>query len=278
VNYSLPTATGFSSIQRNLDALIQNTGWEFMLNAVVIRGREFNWNSMITLSVPQNKLLKYPGLESSSDAGSYIIGEPLRVVQRFLWLGVDPATGIHQFADIDNDGSISPQFDYVKAGVLGPKYFGGIEQSITYKNWDFSFFCQFVKQTGNSYLTSLPAMPGELTNQPTLVMDRWQSQNQLGSLQRFSRGSSVPTRAYRNYLTSTAVLTDASFIRVKNIALAYNLISQKRKITGLTSCKVYLQAQDLITLTGYKGADPETQSVTSLPPLKTFVAGIQITF
>uniref|UniRef100_UPI002617261A TonB-dependent receptor n=1 Tax=Chitinophaga sp. TaxID=1869181 RepID=UPI002617261A len=76
------------------------------------------------------------------------------------------------------------------------------------------------------------------------------------------------------YRTSTAVWGDASFIRLKNISLRYDLSEYARKIK-LDRLSVYVNAQNLLTFTDYKGMDPETQGIR-LPPLKTITAGIQL--
>jgi TonB-linked SusC/RagA family outer membrane protein len=278
VNYSLPGSTGFNNILRNLDALIENRGWEFLLNYRIVSASILRWEMMATISIPRNELLKYPGLDISSDASRYEIGKPLQVLKRYQWIGVDPTTGLNQFADLDGDGSVQPGTDYAVAGYKGPRYFGGISNKLRYKNWELSAFVQFIRQFGFSHVASLVDMPGTMINQPIAVLDRWQVNKTDGRFQRFSQGAFEPYLSHLNYVNSNAVLVNTSFARLKNIMLSYQFSSQNFKRLGIRNARIYIQAQDIFTFTNYRGADPETQSVRSLPPLKTIVGGIQITF
>jgi hypothetical protein len=70
---------------------------------------------------------------------------------------------------------------------------------------------------------------------------------------------------------------DASFIRLKNVSLAYNAPSTWIKQLKMQTLQVYLRGQNLLTITHYRGMDPETQGI-SLPPLKMLIAGIRTTF
>jgi hypothetical protein len=76
-------------------------------------------------------------------------------------------------------------------------------------------------------------------------------------------------------LLSNAVYDDASYVRLKNVMLAYAMPASVLKKLHLQLCKIYLQGQNLLTITGYKGADPETQIV--VPTLRVITGGIQLT-
>jgi hypothetical protein len=78
--------------------------------------------------------------------------------------------------------------------------------------------------------------------------------------------------------SSDAALTDASFIRVKNISLSYNFPSGLIRKLKMESWRIYLQGRNIATITRYKGYDPETRSGSSLPPLYQITAGMQIAF
>ncbi len=76
------------------------------------------------------------------------------------------------------------------------------------------------------------------------------------------------------YRLSNAVWGNASYIRLKNVSLRYDLSEYAKKIK-LSRATVYVNAQNLLTFTNYKGMDPETKGIT-LPPVKTITAGIQL--
>jgi hypothetical protein len=84
--------------------------------------------------------------------------------------------------------------------------------------------------------------------------------------------------AYTRTQISSAVLTNASFVRLKNLALYYSLPEKLSKKMKFESCRFYLQSQNLLTITKYVGADPENQSLQALPPLRVFTIGINMNF
>jgi TonB-linked SusC/RagA family outer membrane protein len=281
VPYTLPIQTGFSSVNQNLDALIENKGFEFFITGRNIVTKNFNWTSIVNLTIHRNKLLEFPGLAISSYATTYAIGEPVSVKKLYQFLGVDPVTGIYQFNDADRNGIFNVA-DRIVLKNTEPKFYGGFQNSFSYKNFQLDIFLEFRKQEGLNYLyTQVTNVPGyDFRNQPEIVQDRWQKQGDVSPIQKFT--SSFSTQAYTNgafYLSnSEALFSDASFIRCKNVFLSYHLsndILQKMKMENLM---IYLQGQNLFTLTNYTGADPENQNLYVLPPLQTFAAGIKLIF
>jgi TonB-dependent starch-binding outer membrane protein SusC len=277
VFYNLPFQTGYTSIFKNLDALVQNTGIETDVTIELFKQKRFNWNMGFNISFPRNKLIKYPGLELSSDRLVYKIGEPVRIQFGYEFKGVNPTTGVYQFTDLNKDSLINTN-DYTTIGVRGVDFFGGLSQDISFANWEVNIFFHFVKQNGRNYLSNLGARPGTLSNQPIYVLDRWQKPGDISSIQRFTTGTSAAYSAYNNYKSSSALITDASFVRLKNISISYNVPINEAEKKVFQKIRVYVQAQNVFTITEYKGSDPETQNLISLPPLRMFTAGIQFTF
>jgi len=277
INYTLPTQTGFSSVLENLNATIQNTGWEFQLNSKNIAATNFVWSSSLILTIPQNKLISFPGLASSSYANTYVIGQPLSTVKLYHSLGVDPATGVYQFQDVDKNGTLNN----TDRGILkntGPKFYGGFQNNISYKGLELSVFLEFKKQDGYNYLHNLNTVPGyRYNNQPVVVLSRWQQPGDMASIQKFTSGSTAVLTAASNLISSDAVISDASYIRCRNLSLSYNLPAQWLRKLQVSSCRVYVQGQNLFVITSYVGSDPENQNFAVLPPLKTLTAGIQFT-
>lgn len=273
VNYKLPDQTGFSSILRNFDALVQNTGWEWMLSSNPIKKNNFSWNTSLNLTLSRNKLLEFPGLEASSYANTLVIGQPLSIVKYLQWLGVDPETGLHTFEDTSRPAGQTVIADFT------PKYYGGFSNSIHFKNWDVSFLFQFAKQKGVNYLTNfVNSSPGTRSNQSIEVLDRWTKIGDITDFQRYST-TGDPITAFSNYaLYSNAHMVDASFVRLKNLFLSYTLSSHILQKLRLQKISVFYQGQNIWTITGYRGLDPETNETPfSLPPLSVSSFGIQIT-
>jgi TonB-linked SusC/RagA family outer membrane protein len=280
VQYSLPVQTGFSFIGKNLEATVQNSGIEFQLTSKNFISEKFSWTTAFNLTINKNKLLSFPGLAASSYATTYVIGEPLSVKKVFQYLGVD-SSGIYQFTDSNKDGKFD-NTDRVTIVNTNPHFYGGFQNTFSYKGLQLSFFFEFKKQVGLNYLNTLFGYtPGTaFRNQPIIVLNRWQKTGDVTEVQKFTATFGTPAyKAGASYLGSSgAIYSEASFIRFKNLALSYSISETKLKARHLENVRVFLQAQNLFTITKYVGADPENQNMYKLPPLRTITAGIQFTF
>lgn len=275
VGIPLPATTGFPLMQANLDASIQNTGIETELRTVNFRSKDFSWITTFNMTIPKNKLLKFDGLEGSSYANTYVIGESVNILKLYNFLGLDPVTGTYMFEDYDNDGQISAPSDRQFISDISQKWFGGFGNQISYKNWEIDFLFQFVKQEGRNYLYSTN-LAGSMSNMPEYALNHWSDNGVNSEIQIYTTGANGDAlNAYFRHRDSNATISDASFIRLKSISLSYKIPSTWSKTFSGT---VYLQGQNLLTLTKFKGADPENQSLFYLPPLRQYTLGVQLNF
>ena len=118
-------------------------------------------------------------------------------------------------------------------------------------------------------------MPGTRNNQPSDLNNQWQSVGDLADHQGFSVNKTPSKIAYNQYTQSTASISDASYIRLKNVAFYYSI---PKSVATKVGCRLSLQGQNLLTFTNFKGADPEFKMYDYLPPLKMITAGVEITF
>jgi TonB-linked SusC/RagA family outer membrane protein len=278
VGYPVPAIAGFSSVESNLPALIQNTGWEFTAQTRNIDARNFTWSTTFNLAISRNKLLRYPGIETSPYKSSYKVGESLSGRYVYHYTGVDPETGIYKFQS--KSGSGSPQsVDRIFTKPITQYWFGGIENRFSCHGFHLDVLLQVINQLGMNYLRFF-SMPGNVSsktpNQPIEIVGRWQKPGDKANVQRYGVVDPATT-GFNNLALSDAAFSDASFIRVKNIAFFYDLPKPWLKKAGLETARFYLQCQNLFTITKYRGLDPESQGL-SLPPLRTVTGGIQFTF
>ncbi len=275
VGIPLPATTGFTVLLANLDATVVNSGVEFDLKTVNFHKSKVNWSTTLNFTLPKNKLTKFPGLEGSTYANKYVIGKSLNIRRLYHYTGINPETGNYTFEDVNGDGKITSANDRESFLDTSPKFFGGLNNQLTYKNFSLDFLFQFVKQDGRNVLASFPAA-GTFSNQPVSVLNNFTSNGANAQVQEYTSGAnSAANTAYNRYVSSDAIIEDASFVRLKSTTLTYNLPQSLSKIfTG----KIYLQGQNLMTLTKYSGPDPETQSITFLPPLQQITLGAQLTF
>ncbi|RKS92668.1 TonB-linked SusC/RagA family outer membrane protein [Flavobacterium limicola] len=275
VGIPLPGTTGFNSIQANLDASVQNDGIELTLRTVNFQKKNFGWSTNFNISILNNKLLRFPDLESSTYSNKYVIGSPLNIVKVYHFTGLDPATGLYQFEDFNGDGQLSAKDDKQYLIDLNPEFYGGLQNQLHYKGIQLDFLFQFVKQLNYNSASTL-GLPGSRNNQTTDVLARWQNPGDTGPFQQYSTGANAAVaNAYTKYRDSDATITDASYIRLKNVALSYQLPPSWLK--GV-ECKLNIQAQNVLTLTSYRGADPEFKTRGVLPPLKIITTGIEFIF
>jgi TonB-linked SusC/RagA family outer membrane protein len=285
LSYRLPLITGFNSIYANFPATVQNTGLELLLTTNNIKKNNFSWNTSINFTLPNNKLISFPGLESSSYANSLFIGKSINVFPVYKFDGVDPTTGLYQFFASDGSVTSSPNSSNDRFVLINrsPKFYGGFQNSITYKNFQLDVLFQFVKQDGKNYL--LGSTPGtffgtsNLGNQPASVLNAWQKNEDKTDIQKYSSSYPSNVRNPFNYATSSDKSnSDASYVRLKNVSLSYQLPYQWLRRIFMKQCQLFIQGQNLLTITNYPGIDPENKNPGSLPPLRVLTVGVQVTF
>ncbi|QRY55566.1 SusC/RagA family TonB-linked outer membrane protein [Sphingobacterium siyangense] len=281
VGYPLPSYTGFATVTANLPAVIQNTGSEIEASADIIRNDRFKWSTTANISFPKNKLLSYPNFEKSTYARSLIIGEPLFLRRLYDYKGINPETGLYTFTDFNNDEIVTYDGD-TRPMFNGQKYFGGINNSFSFGRFQFDIFVQFVKQKGYRYdSSSLPGVLDTYSNITQHVFQNRSTDKNIGFYQPFTQNwdSAIATETY-NYWLSNGMIVDASFVRLKNISFSYQLPKGTADYLRLKNARFYAQAQNMLTLTNFAGADPEnsdTANLLRLPPLRIFTFGIQFT-
>jgi hypothetical protein len=282
VGYTLPATTGFSIISSNFPATIQNYGWEFSLNTINLKSNTFSWSSDFNLTLPKNKLAAFPDIENSPYKSSYIVGKPITSQLLYHATGVNDSTGAYQFSDVKGNLTYAPNSatDRIIAMNTSPQFYGGLGNSFNYKGFQLDFLFQFTKQMGKNYLFQPFYPPGRLgINTIQDALSRWQNIGDQTSLAKFTQsGTSDTYRTYQYVTSSDLAYTDASFIRLKNLSFSYNLQTSLSKKLHLQNCKVYVLAQNVFTITNYKGADPETKSISALPPLRVITGGVNVSF
>uniref|UniRef100_UPI000D3A2A9D SusC/RagA family TonB-linked outer membrane protein n=1 Tax=Flagellimonas amoyensis TaxID=2169401 RepID=UPI000D3A2A9D len=274
VGIPMPGTTGFTSLQANLDAVVQNRGFELEITSRLWDSPKFKWKLGMNLSIPNNKLISFPGLEASTYANRLVVGEPLGIRKLYLSTGVDPATGVYRFRDYDGDGVISAPNDQQWIGDVSPDYFGGIVNSFGIGPFAMDFLIQFNKQQNWNYIFN-GSYPGLMSNKPIDVLDRWRETGDNGPIQRYTTGrNTLAVQGFNRYSSSNMALSDASYVRLKTISLVYDLPNKDRGM----DCTLYLQGQNLLTITGYRWGDPEFVGGGRLPPLRQIALGTKLTF
>src|SRR5690606_13465556 len=273
VGIPLPSTTGFPSVNANLNATVENQGWEFVLRSSNIKKQDFQWQSSFNISIPKNKLIAFPNLENSTYAHRYEVGLPTSIVKLYKYIGINKESGLYEVEDVNNDGVINVEDRQSKVN-LGTTLFGGLNNSFRYRNWNIDFTWMFVKQRVYSpdyYGNSL----GSFYNQPDRLNDYFSQENKDARYQVPTTGANgMAMRAYQNFKSSDGVVTDGSYIRLKSLQIQYTLDSNWLKGKTLT---ISMQGFNVLTITKYWGSDPETHG-NYLPALRTIAMGLNINF
>lgn len=278
IRYRLPYMTGFSDVIANFPATVENKGWEFSLTANPFQNTRFRWESNFNISIPKNTLLSFPDIESSSYKYSYVVGQSLNSIYNYKSLGVNRQTGNLDFFDANGNKAVDID-DYQINGRTDPKFYGGWQNTLTFTGIELQWFFDFKKQTGrnmNYYLYDVYLTAGNMHNQPALLSDRWKKIGDVTELPKIS-SQTAGTQGY-NSSNSSFAYSDQSFIRLRNVSLSYSLNSKAISKIGAKSVRVYAQGQNLLTFNRDRGYDPETQQLTLLPVLQSYIVGLQINY
>jgi len=289
ISQPLATITGFGGITQNSPALIQNKGVEANLKTVNIQSKKFSWTTTFNVTVNRNKLLAYPNAKPGDALPigfNYIIGKSLQNIKLYNYVGVDPATGVYFYKNAKGEtGSFEPFFtsglsatDKTINKDLQPHYYGGIDNTITYKGFSLNFFFSITSRLGQNEWGQQQIIPGGLNINPTTIwLNRWQKPGDKAPLPRVTQDGFDPIFQVTNFHGSTGAYSDATYARLQNASITYTFqpsFLKKAKISGLS---VYVRGQNLLTISKYKNLDPENLSAGAMGPLRIITGGLNIT-
>ena len=285
--------------------IMQNRGIDLTFNAKILNSKGVNWNATVVAGTYKNKVVSM-GLSAPIDNGfTRITGGSKRIEQGYpaeyfygfvteglfqtydeiahhatQTAGTDPTTstapGDIKFKDLNNDGVINDK-DRTNIGNFNPTFTYGITNTVTYKNFELTCFLQ--GSQGNKVLnftrwyTEGGVSNGNYSND---VIGRWSG---------FGTSNTMPRLALNdpngNNRVSDRFVEDASYLRMKNIRLAYSIPVKWASYMTLKKAQVYASAQNLFTITNYSGMDPEVGGGVDIgfyPQARTFLIGATIDF
>lgn len=311
----LPASSGYEQGMLNIGS-IRNRGFEFTLETVNIKTRQFQWSTSFNIAFNRNRILglvdNQNTLQSSvtwethfNSQFPYIsqVGKPTGMMYGFIYEGTYkpedfdangnlksgiPAykgnkmqPGDLKYRDLNGDGKID-DYDRTIIGCGQPLHTGGFNNSFNWKNFDLNIF--FSWSYGNDILNAnrLIFESGwkAQTNQLASYAGRWTPDNPTSDI---PRAGATGSEEY-----SSRVIEDGSFLRLKNVSLGYTIPSRQLRKAGISSLRVYVSADNIWTLTNYSGPDPEVSTRNSVltpgfdwsayPRAYGFTAGVNITF
>ncbi|WP_127126914.1 SusC/RagA family TonB-linked outer membrane protein [Pseudoflavitalea rhizosphaerae] len=308
VPMSVPISTGYSDIvvpSINLGH-VQNRGIELAVNTKNLTGA-FEWNTSFNVSYNQNRIMSLNdsiplytnniGLNqvlAVQHAGGYPVNEFYGFVTSGIfqnqkevddWAVQVPGSdannrtspGDVKFRDLNNDGKIDDD-DRTFIGNPNPSFIFAMNNNFAYKGFDLSIFLQGI--AGNDIYNANRIWQEGMAvaqNQTTAVLDRWRGEGTSNSMPR-----AVFNDPNKNTRVSDRFVEDGSYLRIKNITLGYTLPRSLVQRAKMSSLRVYVSCQNLVTFTKYTGFDPEVPSngidLNVYPVTRTISAGINLSF
>lgn len=303
----IPLSSGYASASENIGSL-ENKGLELTLNTENVKTKDFSWKSSLIYASNSNKVLNLGPSQSffpvapTGQVSPVIVkvGLPVGTFWGYSTAGllttedvygsksapklsgVSQVTGDRKYVDINGDGVVTTA-DKHNLGNAQPKFTASFNNTFTYKYFDLSFF--FQGSFGNKIFNLLQQQLEKTTttqNVSTVLLDRWDSTANPNG--KFPKVVNAPV-----VQVADIYIEDGSYIRLKNITLGYNLPKSIASKILAKQARIYVSAQNLFTITDYKGLDPETNFYDQnnlqpgidygvYPNYRTYTVGINVTF
>jgi TonB-linked SusC/RagA family outer membrane protein len=279
---------GFTSISDNIGS-IENRGIETQLTYKIFNKEDLFWSISANGSYNKNEILTLPGTEANSNGEIIVdasqraveaVGHPFNSFYAVRWAGVNPING--QPLYLDREGNLTETYSLANRVFTGkssiPTYQGGFSTAFTYKGFsldaNFSFAADVHRYNGTLGVAEDPGLIN-ISNVTSELLTAWKQPGDITAIPSLTSGS------VRNLLT-TRYLEDASYLRLKTLAVGYEL---KKDVLGnkipFTSVRIYLQGENLLTWTKWRGFDPEfdpfaTNDFFTFPNSRIFTLGVDI--
>jgi TonB-linked SusC/RagA family outer membrane protein len=259
----LPPSIGFGSILRNIGE-IENQGFEFTVNADLVRKNNFSWDVTGSFSANKNKVVTLAGGSDILSAGQSAAwsstniareGEPIGSFFGYLEEGYTDQ-GFIKYRDMDGNGTVN-SLDRVILGNPMPDFFYGLNTNISYQNFELSVFLEGVygseifHATKGTHLNSFQRGSNQFRD---ILGNYWTADNP------------DPNAKYPKISAATGIdisdrfIEDGSYLRVKSVRLGYNIPFTQWGISTFNRAQIYVSGTNLLTFTDYTGLDPEVST------------------
>ncbi len=288
---NLPRLTGYEVVWANIGKM-QNTGIDLTLNTKNLTMKKFTWSSTIVFSHNKNKILDLYG-DGKDDLGNrWFIGQPVGVIWDYTKVGIWQADEITsgankgwddtaepgdlKLADLNKDGKINND-DRRILGQTSPKWTGGLTNTFTYKDFSLNVFISTVQGAlSNNRQIGVAADEMGRRNSPAII-GYWTPENKSNEWRSLGNHSNFYGYGFPS---------NASFTRLKDVTLSYNLPKSAISKIGLGGLQVYASGRNLYTWTNWIGWDPEARDISrgsdnwdiNYPMVRSFVLGANVSF
>lgn len=292
-NVPVPSTSGFATQTVNIGSM-ENKGVEIVLNSTNVNGRFFKWNTSLNLARNKNKITQLDGLQTSipGNDGRYlnslIVGEGIGVFYGPKFAGADPLNGDALYYEQDGK-TLTNDYDAAGNFVVGdpnPDWIAGLSNSFSYKGLQLDVLLQgvFGNQVLNGAGGFMSASFDWFDNQTRDQLGRWQNPGDITNVPqlRLAGGNGIGA--------SSRYVENGSYVRLKNVTLAYSINSSVLKKARIQSARIFVTGINLLTITDYTGWDPEVNTdyragnrnqgsdFYAAPQIKSLTFGINLGF
>lgn len=290
---TLPATSGHPGVWSNVGEL-ENKGLEFAIHSNNLSG-SLIWTTDFNMAFNKNTILNINGPEITPNGLNYVIeGQPIGVFKLVKYAGVDPNNGDALYYMGPDSDETTSSYNLATPQIIGspnPKFTGGLNNYFEYKGIDLTILASFVYgnlvYNGGGVYQSANA--DWFDNQTIDQMNRWQNPGDITDVPQARLGDGNGTKASSRYIS------DASYLRIRNISLGYTLPKSVASRIKMSSVRIYAGVTNLYTLTSYKGWDPEvnytgvgrtTQNTNiiqgydfyTVPQARTYSVGVNLSF
>ncbi|MDO6434894.1 TonB-dependent receptor [Flavitalea sp. BT771] len=307
LNVAIPQSSGYASILLNAGK-VRNQGFELSITSRNMDGPRFKWSTTLNYAANRNKVLNLNGTDSVlvGKTGPYIltnglapailiVGQPIGAFYGYkfkgIWQSKDQIAksgmkdklvpGDPIIADLRHDSTITGA-DKTIVGHAQPKFIYGMTNDFSLGRFNISVFLQGVYGNDILNVTKYSHTTGGTNNPFVEVTNAWSATNASNTIPRVNSSMLKGLGVVDNFIEK------GSYLRIQTVTLSYN--APLPKITHVfKSSLIYFTVQNLYTITGYSGYNPEVSSygmdnlsagidLNPYPPARTFIAGIKMTF
>lgn len=289
---------------------IKNSGFELTVGGTIINTKDWNRHSDINFSTVKNTVKElYGGTDIIDNYTIIREGESYQSLYGYDYYGVNAANGnpiwrkadgslvqfdtfgAYDYAEYDpsnpEDVSKPSSLTNDDRKILGksmPTWYGGWNNTVTFRDFDLNVFFRFSggnKLMNASRQSSLLNM--DFANNGTELLGRWVSPEQPGDGMTPKIGYGDGAALFNDGFSDSHFVENASYLKLATLTLGYTIPKTIVSKLGMSKIRLYLQGQNLFTITGYSGLDPETQSRNGvdwngMPQQRSFTFGANVTF
>lgn len=272
---------GYGAYWDNVGAMV-NRGVELSLDADIIKTKDFTWNVFANASYNKNKLTElYNGIDEYVDSNvtMYSVGHTVTGFYMVRYAGVNPANGDALW--YTKDGKITNEFSEEDRVLIEGKSFvapwqGGFGTNLSWKGLmlsaQFSWMADRWVYNNDRLMDESNGLYTSYNQSRRLLYDRWKKPGDVTDIPRHGVTPQFDTHYLEN----------ASFLRLKNLMLSYNIPGKAlAKTRFFDGARVFVQGQNLLTFTGFTGIDPEVSANiyrAQYPMTRQFTLGVELNF